>query len=460
MNKKVVGIIVVVAVVLAAAVGILTLGNSNDDKTDNGSLVGNVYTDTDLDNESDCRVWVFGNATEDDYLDTEDVSWIKEVLKGNAESNLFCDANADGVVDQDDVEYLQGIISGDDTVVYYIDNYYAVAKVSWPVTSIAIGYCSGAYVADVTGLCEKVDMVDSTISTYWYFMNSNFASATSFGATETPDYEAMIAADIDVYVVGYCDANADSISPSKLNPAGIDVMFMSTADNSGVDYPNEHIDRAILMFALLLQGDMDKTYEYLEWHDSVLSKLESAASALSDDDEAAFMMARSSPSYDTDGYISITGYNNTNNLHAGWVGVYAIGQHSSYLTSNYNNLTAEQILTVISENSKDNTVYYMDNEHDGMRGQRDLTTCILADIEMLKNSTVNIHYMGMAREAGNSPLYVVELAFYQNVMYPQLSAVSGLDYRELFDYYFDTFASEDYSSHVDIDSFFLDYGVA
>lgn len=464
MDKKMAAVIVVVIAVLAVAIGVFTLKSSDNDNDEYegqaGLLVGDVYTDSDLEKESDCRLWVFGNATEDDYLNAEDVSWIKEVVDGDAVSNVFCDANADGVVDEYDVEYVQAIVDGEDTTVYYIDNYYTVAKVSWPVASIAIGYCSGAYVADVTGLCDKVDMVDSTIASYWYFMNSNFESATSFGDTSTPDYEAMIAEDIDVYVVGYCDSTADPLSPSKLNPVGIDVMFISTADNSGVDYPNEHIDRSILMFAFLLQGDMEKTYEYMEWHDDVLSKLETAGATISESDEAAFMMARSSPSYDTDGSISITGYNNTNNLHAEWVGIYAIGQNSSYLTKNYNNLTSEQILTVISENARNNTVYYMDNEHDGMRNQRDLEACILADIEMLSTSTVDIHYLGMAREAGNSPMYVIELAFYQNVMYPELSSISGIDYKELFNYYFETFASEDYSSHVDIDNFFLDYGVA
>ncbi len=462
MEKKMMCVIAIVAMALVAVFAVMAFGlvDNDDSNVSNGSLVGNVYTDVDLSGESDSRLWVFGNATEDDEINEEDVSWIKEVIKGNAPSNVFCDVNTDGKVDEADVTYLQGMIDGEDTVVYYIDNYYTVAQVSWPVDSIAIGYCSGAYVADLTGLCEKVSMVDSTISNYWYFMNTSFASASSFGDTETPDYEAMIAEGIDVYVVGYCDSTADSESLSALNPVGIDVMFICTTDNSGVDYPNESIDRSILMFAFLLQGDMEKTYDYLEWHDYVLESLESAASTLSDDESAAFMMARSSQSYDTDGYISITGYNNTNNIHAEWVGVYAIGQHSSYLSKNYNNLNSEDILTVIEENAHDNVVYYMDNEHDGMRGQRDLGECILADINMLSESSVNIYYMGMAREAGNSPLYVVELAFYQNVMYPELSEISGIDYTELFDYYFDNFASEDYSAYVDIDNFFLDYGFA
>ena len=231
-------------------------------------------------------------------------------------------------------------------------------------------------------------------------------------------------------------------------------MFISTADNSGVDYPNEHIDRSILMFAYLLQGDMSKTYEYLEWHDSVLSTLMDATASLTDDEKEAFMMARSSPLYSTGG-ISITGKDNTNNIHAEWVGVYAVGQHSPTLGKNYQTLTPEQVITVVKENSRHGRMFYMDNAHDGMRGQYSLKDCVEADKEMLASSDTDVRYLAMARETGNSPLYVVELAFYVCAMYPDIAESAGIDYEDLFNHYFDTFASEDYSDEVsDIEKFF------
>lgn len=460
MNKNIIIAATVAVILVAVIAACFVTGVFNGSNTDHseGSLVGNTLTGDGIPS-NDSRLWVYGNSNEDDEIDASDIAYLQGVIDGNNSATVLSDANADGLIDSKDIDYLERIIASEDMNVYYVNNYYCVAKVSWPVNTIAIGYCSGAYCADLTGVCDKVTMVDSTIDSYWYVMNSNFASASSFGDTETPDYEAMIAKGIDVYVVGYCDATADALSPSKLNPAGIDVMFITTCDNSGIDYPNEYIDRSILMFAYLLQGDTEKTHEYLDWHDEVLNTLEAAADTIADEDKAAFMMARSSPSYDTDGKISITGKNNTNNIHAEWVGVYAVGQYSSYLPSNYNNLTAEQILTVIASEAKDNTIYYMDNEHDGIRQQRLLEDCIPADIEMLSSSSVNIHYLGMSREAGNSPLYVVELAFYQNVMYPDLD--TGMDYKELFEYYFDNFASEDYSEYVsNIEDFFWDYGEA
>ncbi len=445
-----------IAVALIACAAFLLLPGGEDSTASGpGSIVGAAVAESDLP-DSSSRLWVYGNADEDDRIDAFDVDYIRGILDGTNTTTTLADANGDGKVDEADIEYLERILASEEVDVYYIDNYCVNSKVSWPVSTIAIGYCSGAYVADVAGLCDKVVMVDSTIKSYWSGMNPAFSEASSFGETEAPDYEAMMNAGIDVYVPGYPDANADKLSKSRLDPAGIDVMMVSTSDNSSVEYPNEHIDRSVLMLGYLLQGDLGKTYAYLEWHDGIIAKLSSAAAALSEDEKQPLMMARTSPSY-SQGTYSIAGKDNTNNIHAEWAGVHAVGQSNPVLSKNYNSLTAEQILSVIRQEARGNTLFYVDNEHDGMRHQRDLDECIRADAEMLKESGVDIHYLGMAREAGNSPLYVVEMAFYQNVMYPGLG--TGFDYRELFDEYFSKFASYDYRSLVDIDDFFKDYGV-
>lgn len=458
MRHKYAVVALVVAIVLLSALFYVRAENEkywHDDGEDcSGSLVGIELSEDEFPSQ-ESRLWVYGNADEDDRIDEHDVEYLRGVLDGTNEPTRLCDANLDGTVDRTDLAYLERILSGDDMDVYYIDSYYRNAKVSWPVDSIAIGYCSGAYAADLIGVCDKVDMVDSTIQRYWHVMNSNFSSASSFGDTETPNYEAMIREGIDVYVVGYCDSEADSISPTRLNPVGIDVMFLTTADNSGVDYPNEHIDRTLVMMAFLLQGDMGKTYEYLDWHDDILGRLVDATSSLTDEQKEAFIMARTCPLNNTDGGISITGRDNTNNLHAEWVGVDAVGQHAPELTKNYQTISVEQLITIIEANSSHGRLFYMDNEHDGMRGQYSLRECAEADAEMLAQCDADITYMAMAREAGNSPLYVVELAFYVCVMYPDLAEAAGIDYTELFRFYFETFSSEDYSEHVsDIEKFF------
>ena len=271
--RRAVIVAVAVIVVLAAALVYVRAENEkyhvDSEPSEVGLTVGTQLSEDGFPSESS-RLWVYGNADEDDDIDEDDMRYLLGVLSGENPETVLSDANCDGTVDEDDLVYIQRIIESDRMEVFYVDNYYRVASVSWPVESIAIGYCSGAYVADLTGLIDKVVLIDDTIKNYWNEISPRFSQVGSFGATETPNYETMVAAGVDVYVVGYCDANADEISPSRLNPVGIDVMFVSTADNSGVDIPNENIDRSIMMFAFLLQGDMGKTHEYLDWHDGLL----------------------------------------------------------------------------------------------------------------------------------------------------------------------------------------------
>ena len=95
-----------------------------------------------------------------------------------------------------------------------------------------------------------------------------------------------------------------------------------------------------------------------------------------------------------------------------------------------------------------------------MRHQYDLGECLAADAELLSRVGVEIYYLGMAREMGNSPLYIVEMAFYVCTMYPDIAESIGLDYTGLFYEYFEKFASSDYWMSLDIEDFFLDHGVA
>ncbi len=461
MDNKLIGILAVVVVAVVAIAAVVIINNNNNNGGGDEPVSDDIKALTGLPS-SDSRLWVYGNANEDDVIDSDDVAYLKEVIKNKGTGNkVLCDANRDGWINDKDVAYTEKIItaSADETTkldVYYVDNYNTPQKVSWPVKSIAIGYCSGVYTAEATGLMDKVKMVDGTIKNKnWWKLNSNLEAATSFGSEESPDWEAILKGRVDVYCPGYCVAEPDKIAREQLK--GIDVMFMNTCDNEGLqDFPNEYIDRSIVMFGYLLQGDLEKTYAYLDWHDEVLSKLENAAKSITD--KKHFLMSRSSPGQAVAATYSITGKDNTNNIHAEWVGVYSIGMHDTeFLKNNYNNLTMEQIHTLLTKDSAD-VVYWMDNCHDGFRHTYDLDTSVAGWADALKDSGKTIHYMGMAREAGNSPLYVVELAFYQNVMYPELD--TGLDFAELFQYFVDNFTDEPekYAGY-DINDFFKDFGV-
>ena len=168
--RRAVIVAVAVIVVLAAALAYVRAENEryhvDPEPSEVGLTVGTQLSEDEFPDESS-RLWVYGNADGDDDVDEDDMRYLMGVLSGENPVTVLSDANCDGVVDEDDLVYIQRIIESDEMQVFYVDNYFRVASVSWPVRSIAIGYCSGAYVADLTGLSGKVKLVDDTIKSYW-----------------------------------------------------------------------------------------------------------------------------------------------------------------------------------------------------------------------------------------------------------------------------------------------------
>jgi hypothetical protein len=199
---------------------------------------------------------------------------------------------------------------------------------------------------------------------------------------------------------------------------------------------------------------MDRAYAYLSWHDGIISKVSAATATLADSDKQTFLMARTSPN-DKTSDISITGKNNINNIHAETAGADSIGQRDPGLTSMYQTVSVEYIIGLDAS-------YYVDNTHAGFRyggnetAVNRLHTYMQQDHDRYNGTAYSPHILGMAREAGNGPMYVIEVVFYQDVLYPNLD--NGLDdYGTLFHYYLKHFTSVENPDSVDVAAFFQAY---
>ncbi|MBR2255184.1 MAG: Ig-like domain-containing protein [Candidatus Methanomethylophilaceae archaeon] len=135
MNMKIVAV-AVVAVVLVAGIGAFLVLQNGGDKEQTG--------------KSDGRLQVYGNANNDDYLDSKDVDLVKDIAEGESSADSskridwkslypYADADNDGKVDSKDVELTQALAdrkSG--TTVYYLDGTGAVKSVEYPIKSICV----------------------------------------------------------------------------------------------------------------------------------------------------------------------------------------------------------------------------------------------------------------------------------------------------------------------------------
>lgn len=111
MDKKMIIAIVIVAILAVAAVAVIISMNGSKDLPNSNNLDG--------------RLAVFGNANQDDYLDSRDVDTVKKIIAGEIEPTYydcyksyggqlvqrsFADANVDGKIDEADVKWIERMV--------------------------------------------------------------------------------------------------------------------------------------------------------------------------------------------------------------------------------------------------------------------------------------------------------------------------------------------------------------
>ena len=168
MDKKMIGVIAVVAILLVSAVSVYML--TSDD--DNGTPTG-------LD---DAELQVFGNINGDRFIDSKDQSLIEQLIDDGSTATEYpmADANQDGVLDSKDVDVVKSIINGEKTTVWHINQHDAdgsgtidsiVVSTKFPITSaIATGngnmltllYSLGIY--DQIKGCNNLNLRDCMVT--------------------------------------------------------------------------------------------------------------------------------------------------------------------------------------------------------------------------------------------------------------------------------------------------------
>ncbi len=135
-------IIAVAAIVAIAAVGAVIVLNGNDNSSDNngGDDITNEIVVKTLDLPADTLLRVFGNVNGDAYINNDDMTYLKAIIKGEKEQTFYADVNQDGVINNKDVTYLQGIIKGDPTRLYYQNYKYDVKSVAVPIDKMTVIY--------------------------------------------------------------------------------------------------------------------------------------------------------------------------------------------------------------------------------------------------------------------------------------------------------------------------------
>jgi iron complex transport system substrate-binding protein len=279
MNGKAIIAIAAVIVVVAGGIGIAVLNNNNDSEKVRSS------------NNLDGRLTVFGNANNDDFLDSRDVDFVKKIIAGEEKATYydcyktyggsvvkrsFADANVDGKIDESDVRWIQDMVDRkNNMLVYFYDVDGVIGSCTYPLTTAAVGYKSNYDSMIIIGAQDQVKYVCNQVGDdgsyhQWFKV---FDGAKCFGSRFTPDYEIFVkdGNEKPSFMLSGTRAWFDPNMEETCGPLGIDVVRLPF-------YEDNWTVPAIITLGYLTDHE-DNAYEYAETADAVY---ETIATALKD----------------------------------------------------------------------------------------------------------------------------------------------------------------------------------
>lgn len=265
MDKKIISVIAVVAILVVAAVGVYLVIGGDDD--DNG-------TPTDLAN---AELKVYGNINGDRYLDESDIALIQDLIDDGytAEDYPLADANQDGVLDSKDIAVIQNVIDGEQTVIWHI-NYHdtdgdgymdeELVSTTYPVSSvICTGSTNTFLILMMLGIVDEVkgssySSADSALFGSTYLDTSKVerlgTSSTTIAFEDGKAGSSDIIATEGVTAV-ISDWNRTYITnESDFESAGVDVIRVAAASTDR----DVMTHTAALLCLLFQKGDRVDTY--------------------------------------------------------------------------------------------------------------------------------------------------------------------------------------------------------
>lgn len=150
MDKKITAAIVAIVVVVVVVVAAYYVMQGDDDDDDTVPFDASVT-----------MLVVYGNANNDNYLDDEDIQFIRSIVNGetewDSESYPFADANCDGEITQEDIDLVEQFLNGEECIMYYLTQDLTVDYVHYPLEGTIAGfYDSTLAICQIVGIYDDV----------------------------------------------------------------------------------------------------------------------------------------------------------------------------------------------------------------------------------------------------------------------------------------------------------------
>ncbi|MBR6204515.1 MAG: ABC transporter substrate-binding protein [Candidatus Methanomethylophilaceae archaeon] len=268
MNGKTTAIVVVIAIAIIAAIAAAVLLTNNGGNNDNGGGEKAVIETG--------RVVIYGNANNDDYLDSRDTKFIQDIIDGkatwNKTKNPFADTNTDGKITADDVALLQKFINKEKATMYYYTCLGTVDSIKYPITgNIAVNFSYGLDAAIVLGCYDRVVAADHQTVSVASSTETKYPGLGKLADVGDPrdDAEALVlqVKNNDVQAIfGYSGSRITTIE-DNVAKSGSEICGINLTLNHTEAYGSDKYGSILTMGIML--GCEDRAYEFIGYVDKV-----------------------------------------------------------------------------------------------------------------------------------------------------------------------------------------------
>jgi len=278
------------SVIIVLSIVVVVIGVSNAVKSDS-----NDYNKG-IDSYPTGRLWVLGNANNDDFVNQNDIDYINKVISEGAmnyREHIMCDANYDRNIDYDDIKQVQDLIEGTANKMWYVNVDKKICSFNSTLLEKNILTIHPSPTEEVILLNPELIVASDDYVTqtgYSQFRDIIPRDFPSVGDMFDPDIEAIIET-YDRYgslivVLGTADYFAPTLE-SQIESFDIQVVRLPSWE-SGIVAPG------ILTLGYLLKEN-ESAYKYLKWHDRIINKIKEKVSSIPDKDKVKLIMINTAP---------------------------------------------------------------------------------------------------------------------------------------------------------------------
>ena len=278
MSSKLIAIGLVVILVGAGAGTAIFLMNQNKNSSEYSLL--------------DESLQVFGNANGDWKVNSDDISYLDDIMNGNKVETKYADANQDGKIDEKDKEQVQALIDNTAKDVWIVDGDGHIKKVGREISRIGCEYYSNTELMLILGQKDKIYAIDYAPYQAKEFYLGKDTTVKDLGNMNSPDYEAVKDLDLDILITFSYSGAEDK--QSKL--PDVDVVYLGMYRPNVQEPTKSEYFQGILKAGYIF-GAVEKAEKYMRWLLDIRDMINDKTSKIDEKDKPTVLMTNYTSSF-------------------------------------------------------------------------------------------------------------------------------------------------------------------